>query len=670
MKWMSVFLLLLGVVVEHSSYAADDFSWLKAEPHNEASVRAYLEQQNRSAQLTLNPLKPLQQSLIAQWQNAASAKAESPWLIRGDDELNQIWLNGERVIARRKRNSQSQSILLNIEQRAAKHDYYRLANWSLSPDGKHLALAEDVVGDENYRIVVINLAQSTALQVAIKSETALLWGRDSRRLYTIEHLSTEPAGVALYEHFLDTGRSQLKLMESDPQWILSAYVASDPEYAVIQLNNEVMSEQRLLNLVTGALLEPIRPRQNGIEYYANVVHGKLYINSNHTGNFGLYQSALGASQWQVVYIPKSSAELKHFYLFAAGILIHEHEQGRDQLVIIGYDKAEPLHLAMAPEGAVGWISRVGDFNSNIVHIRSMSMIQPAKWERLHIGNAQRSLISEDAYPGFQQSAYRTEQISIQSGSVRVPVTLAYKSSMLHRQSPVLLYGYGAYGFTMRPYFMSQIISLLDKGFIYAIAHVRGGGYYGEAWHSAGKGVNKPAGIADFVAAAKTLQSFKQGQRKIAAMGSSAGGTLIAAAVNQHPEYFSAVSLNVPFVDVVASMSDASQPLTAQQYHEWGNPRQANELAVMADYDPVNNVGALDYPATMVRVGWHDSRVPYWEGAKYLSLLAARSQGRGPYLLLTDFQSGHAMDRRQALAQQAMDYAFLIHYLLPSEQTEL
>ncbi|MDG2681915.1 prolyl oligopeptidase family serine peptidase, partial [Vibrio parahaemolyticus] len=253
----------------------------------------------------------------------------------------------------------------------------------------------------------------------------------------------------------------------------------------------------------------------------------------------------------------------------------------------------------------------------------------------------------------------SKRIFIKHDGVSVPVSLAYRKDKLHAQSPVMIYGYGAYGFTMKPYFMPQVISLLDQGVVYAIAHVRGGGYFGDEWHEQGRGARKANSIGDFVAAAKTLKTFERGNREVFAIGSSAGGTLVAGAVNRDPKLFSGVVLKVPFVDVVASMSDTSLPLTTQQYGEWGNPTKPEQLARMKAYDPILNIHKDAYPPMLVQVGLIDQRVPYWEGAKYLAKVSELSERTGPYLLQTDFNSGHQMDPRQAQEQQAKEYAFLL-----------
>lgn len=667
--FLTVTTLLLFIC--KNSYAKDDFSWLKESKKNSESIITYLKGNNELSLQVLSNLKPLQETLIKEWGESAPNKSEKPWLIKGKFELGLIRLNNERVIAIRDRKTKAQNVLLNIEYRSAQHDYYQLGGWSLSPNGHLIALAEDIIGTEEYRIVVIDLENKKEKVISERSESTLIWTKNSRNLYTIKKKENDLRPFALYLTNLDTNISKRKIEEDNVEFLLSVYSASDDSYAIIQSNNETTTEQRILNLESGNISDPIRQRHLGIEYNADIANESLYIKSNVSGKSALYyQASLKSNKWELLYTPEKGTTLKDFNLFSAGILISEENSQQDSIVILPYKKGKLVRFPLAPKGSVGWLSHVGDFNSNIAYIRSMSLVQPAKWEILNIADVQRSDSSEDSYPNYHVSDYKTETIFVPSGDVNVPVTLAYKKSMFDKNSPVVLYVYGAYGFKMKPYFMPQITSMLDQGVVYAIAHVRGGGYYGENWHQEGRGINKPKGISDFLAVVKAMQNFDEGNRKIAAMGSSAGAVLIASAVNLHPEYFSAINLNVPFVDVVNSMSDPELPLTAQQYQEWGNPHNQEELSIMSSFDPMMNIDPKIYPPTLVRIGWHDRRVPYWEGAKYLSLVKEKSLGKGPYLLITDFEGGHSTDRRKALSQQAMDYAFLIHYLSLPEITEL
>ena len=324
-------------------------------------------------------------------------------------------------------------------------------------------------------------------------------------------------------------------------------------------------------------------------------------------------------------------------MFSAGPVVITQTGQVKKINVLSKSGLVRLSTDLGTKGKVEWLSRAGDYNSNKLHIRTMSMVTPPKWDILNTKTLQRTLLSQDNYPTFDPVLYHTEQIHIQSGNENIPVTLAYRKDKFNAESAIFLYGYGAYGVTMKPYFMPQITSLMDRGIVYAIAHVRGGGYKGEAWHKAGAGINKVVSISDFTQIAESMKGYKNGQHPIFAIGGSAGGTLIAASLNQRPELFSGAVLQVPFVDVVASMSDTSLPLTAQQYDEWGNPNSASQLSVMRTYDPIRNLKAQGYPPVFARVGLQDRRVPYWEGAKYIAKLSQMSQSSGPYLLHTDLK---------------------------------
>lgn len=454
--------------------------------------------------------------------------------------------------------------------------------------------------------------------------------------------------------------------EYKSDWLLSFYRAADSRYAVLQSNNESTTEQKLVDLETGTVTDSLRVPEVGVEYYADVAKGHVYLNSNLEGKFALYQAELTplSATWQRFTNP--SEPLEQFYLYDAGVVALSKPNNVSTLTVYSYQGQEKVILPLEHDGNVAWLSTLGDFESNKIRIRSMSMTTPPQWEEFDVKTLTKSLYSQDAYQDFDSQHYVSQRIFIKHDGVSVPVSLAYRKDKLHAQSPVMIYGYGAYGFTMKPYFMPQVISLLDQGVIYAIAHVRGGGYFGDEWHEQGRGVRKANSIGDFVAAAKTLKTFERGNREVFAIGSSAGGTLVAGAVNRDPKLFSGVVLKVPFVDVVASMSDTSLPLTTQQYGEWGNPTKSEQLALMKAYDPILNIHKDAYPPMLVQVGLIDQRVPYWEGAKYLAKVSELSEHTGPYLLQTDFNSGHQMDPRQAQEQQAKEYAFLLSLINTSK----
>lgn len=666
-------ILLLGALISPALLANTDNNWLRDDSRSNSNVIQYLEENNAQTAQYMQPLQKTTEALLTQWQSMSPQKANKPWLIQGNTQFRIETIDGERVLLQTDKNNSSKRVLLNLTQRGQAHDYYSLANWAMDASHSYLAIAEDLRGSGQYQVQVINLKSGLETTVANNVESSLIWSTDSSALYVIgQEEKTLRSNAVLKIDIANKNTITTVYEEPNSAWLVSAYQASDRQYALVQTNSEIASEQRYLNLATGELSEPIISRQDGLEYYSDIADNQLFMMNNQTGEFVLYRSQLSTIQENPntakltpIYTPKSDQTLADFYLFKSGIALKVEQAQSSYLTVLAKGEQQTTTAPQIPltgQGKAAWISRNGDYASNVVRIRSMSMTTPPTWQEFNVKSHQLSTLSQDQYPDFNSEDYHSTQVQVDNNGVSVPVTLAYKKEAIKSNSPVILYGYGAYGVTMRPYFMPQIVSLLDQGAIYAIAHVRGGGYLGENWHTAGKGIQKQNGISDFIAAARVMARFQHKKRPLYAIGGSAGGTLVAAALNQQPELFSGAVLQVPFVDVVNSMSDSSLPLTAQQYGEWGNPNTPSELTAMNSYDPYQNIGAKQYPPLLVRVGLHDSRVPFWEGAKYIAKLRQKSTDHGPYLLQTDFESGHFSDRRKALNKQAQEYAFLLNLL--------
>ncbi|MEZ8426016.1 prolyl oligopeptidase family serine peptidase [Vibrio cyclitrophicus] len=672
---MKAFVLLAFVLVLSAGVgASDQFSWLRGDSRSESKVLSYLHQQNEKTLLYKKNIQTLSESLQQNWQDNRPDQAEKPWKEIGGFEYAILNQNGERTLLSRQVGSDDSTELLNLDTRSAEHDYYQLGGWALDSTKTKLAIAEDITGTEQFRVSVVDLKTQQVTLLAQNVDSSLAWSKDSKSLYLIpleEHTSRP---YALTKYFLNESKPIQLTEELDSAWLLSYYLSSDKQFAVVQANSENSSEQRLLNLDSGEVSEPLLPRKTGVEYYVDVSDSMLFANSNHDRNdFAFYSAPLTQAPhinlWRAVFEPTDESRISNFYLFESGAVVVSQSGASQSLNFLDKDNRYRSSQLLADAGQVAWVSQVGDYRSNKLHIRSMSLTQPAKWDSLNTQTLQRDLFSQDDYPQYQQSAYQTEQVMVNSGGVTIPVTLAYRKDKLTKTTPVFLYGYGAYGMAMKPYFMPQIISLLDEGVIYAIAHVRGGGFYGESWYQAGKGIKKENAILDFIAVARDLTAYNLGKRSIYAMGGSAGGTLVAAALNQAPDLFDGAVLKAPFVDVVNSMSDSALPLTAQQYGEWGNPNIADELKVMQQYDPYLNISEQNYPPILIQVGLNDRRVPYWEGAKYYAKLSELTTGSGPYLLSTNFTQGHSTDRRKSLAQQAFEYAFLLSLTLKDIKAE-
>ncbi|ELA9343321.1 S9 family peptidase [Vibrio parahaemolyticus] len=663
MKFTHVF---LGLIVTSSfgATAADDFNWLRDDARKDERVLTYLTQQNRKTEQYQKSYQALTQDLLAQWETMVADKGEQPWSIVNGREWTLMRRNDRYVLLSRASQHAPENTVFDFAERQSAHQYYQLGQWHVS--GDKLLFTEDIDGSEQYRAVVVDLLSGQSSELATHVDSGALLSQNGKMAYLVAKDKRTQRPHQILRISTESLAKTVVWNEYKSDWLLSFYRAADSRYAVLQSNNESTTEQKLVDLETGTVTDSLRVPEVGVEYYADVAKGHVYLNSNLEGKFALYQAELTplSATWQRFTNP--SEPLEQFYLYDTGVVALSKPNNVSTLTVYSYQGQEKVILPLEHDGNVAWLSTLGDFESNKIRIRSMSMTTPPQWEEFDVKTLTKSLYSQDAYQDFDSQHYVSKRIFIKHDGVSVPVSLAYRKDKLHAQSPVMIYGYGAYGFTMKPYFMPQVISLLDQGVIYAIAHVRGGGYFGDEWHEQGRGVRKANSIGDFVAAAKTLKTFERGNREVFAIGSSAGGTLVAGAVNRDPKLFSGVVLKVPFVDVVASMSDTSLPLTTQQYGEWGNPTKSEQLALMKAYDPILNIHKDAYPPMLVQVGLIDQRVPYWEGAKYLAKVSELSEHTGPYLLQTDFNSGHQMDPRQAQEQQAKEYAFLLSLINTSK----
>ncbi|HCM0821974.1 TPA: S9 family peptidase [Vibrio parahaemolyticus] len=663
MKFTHVF---LGLIVTSSFgvTAADDFNWLRDDARKDERVLTYLTQQNRKTEQYQKSYQALTQDLLAQWETMVADKGEQPWSIVNGREWTLMRRNDRYVLLSRASQHAPENTVFDFAERQSAHQYYQLGQWHVS--GDKLLFTEDIDGSEQYRAVVVDLLSGQSSELATHVDSGALLSQNGKMAYLVAKDKRTQRPHQILRISTESLAKTVVWNEYKSDWLLSFYRAADSRYAVLQSNNESTTEQKLVDLETGTVTDSLRVPEVGVEYYADVAKGHVYLNSNLEGKFALYQAELTplSATWQRFTNP--SEPLEQFYLYDAGVVALSKPNNVSTLTVYSYQGQEKVILPLEHDGNVAWLSTLGDFESNKIRIRSMSMTTPPQWEEFDVKTLTKSLYSQEAYQDFDSQHYVSKRIFIKHDGVSVPVSLAYRKDKLHAQSPVMIYGYGAYGFTMKPYFMPQVISLLDQGVVYAIAHVRGGGYFGDEWHEQGCGVRKANSIGDFVAAAKTLKTFERGNREVFAIGSSAGGTLVAGAVNRDPKLFSGVVLKVPFVDVVASMSDTSLPLTTQQYGEWGNPTKSEQLALMKAYDPILNIHKDAYPPMLVQVGLIDQRVPYWEGAKYLAKVSELSEHTGPYLLQTDFNSGHQMDPRQAQEQQAKEYAFLLSLINTSK----
>lgn len=667
MKFSHVFLGLL--VTSMPSVASDNFDWLRDDSRQDERVLSYLKQQNQKTEQFQKRYDEITQNLLSQWEAMAAEKGEKPWAIKNGQEWNLTRRQGNFVLLSRANNNAQENVVYDFSSRQEERQYFQIAQWRIQDDS--LLFTEDIDGSEQYRAVLVDLKSGAARELISDIDNGVLLSPNGKFAFAVSKEVKTQRPYQIVRINTQTNEQKVLWQEDKTDWLMSFYPAADARFALVQSNNESTTEQKILNLDSGELTASLRKPESGVEYYADVAQDRVFINSNLNGQFGLFETAMpekhaDTAEFNWKSFLRSENGVEQFYLYDAGLVALTKQDKQTTISVYSYDGKEKKSLPLESEGRVAWLSTLGDYRSNKIRIRSMSMTTPPLWEEFDVKALTKINLSQDVYHGFSSQDYVSQRIMVKSHGVEVPVSVAYRKDKLSDNAPVVLYGYGAYGFTMKPYFMPQTVSLLDQGVIYAIAHVRGGGYFGTDWHEQGRGVLKVNSINDFTAVAKALKHYDGGERDVYAIGSSAGGTLVAGSINQAPDLFAGAVMKVPFVDVVASMSDTTLPLTAQQYGEWGNPTLPEQLKAMQAYDPILNIHKDAYPPMLVQVGLNDQRVPYWEGAKYLAQISSTSESTGPYLLQTDFHSGHRMDPRQAREQQAKEYAFLLSLIKTSK----
>lgn len=628
----------------------DPYGGWRDDSRSSPELLTLLREQNRWTEQQLAGQRPLENTLQAEWQ--ARARGE-PMPIEWLTQAGSQWRMGADGSLWQRSNEQAEP-KQRLAPRQPADGYYELAAWSLHPNGRWLALAEDSRGDRDYRISLLDLASGETMATLPHRASDLLWSLDGKTLYTVanERSTLRPWQLWAWRD----GNEVLVHQEHDPAWLLSLYRTTDKRHLILQSNNHNGSEQYLLDDGKATL---VKERQPGLEYYLDTQGDRVLIKSNRDGELGLYQAAslaqVASQPWQMLWSGQDRS-LEKWRLFKDHTVLQYRKDGDDWLDVLGADGKLTHSLPLAEGAGTAWIQGSQDPDSDKVLIRRQGMAEAPHQRWLSLASGQWQAEGKPAKASPYQSERRWV---VGKDGVKVPVSLVWRKDI---QTPkaLLLYGYGAYGTPMRPYYQPQVLSLLDRGFVYAIAHVRGGGLLGDQWYRDGRSQSKQHSVDDFLAVADSLALDPAiDPARLFVMGGSAGGLLVAAALNQAPTRFAGAVLQVPFVDLLGTMMDPELPLTRQEYAEWGNPAIPADYAAMRRLSPYDNLHSANYPPLYVTAGLHDSQVPYWEPLKWVARLRAHSTGQGPYLLRTELDGGHLAVPRTAQQRAAQEYAFLL-----------
>jgi oligopeptidase B len=564
-----------------------------------------------------------------------------------------------------------EEVLLDVNQMAEGFAFYDVGSFQVSADNRLLAYSVDTVSRRIYTVYFKDLSTGEVLPDVIANTSGnLAWANDNKTLFYAtrdESLRTNK----IWKHRLgdETVKDPLVYHEEDVTYNTFVYRSKSRKYLVIGSGSTLSDEYRLLDasFPDGQFLV-FQPRQKGLEYSIAHYNDRFYIRTNYQAvNFRLMEAPLdktGIENWKEVIGHRDDVLLEDFDVFNGFLAIQERKDGMKNLRIFNGADLD-YYLEFDEQAYTVTLGENPEFDTDVVRYHYTSLTTPMSVFDYDVKSRQSELKKrQEVLGGYNPDEYFTERVfAMAPDGVKIPVSLVYKKNIERNgKVPVLLYGYGSYGYSMDPYFSTVRLSLLDRGFIYAIAHVRGGQEMGRKWYEDGKLMKKKNTFTDFIACGELL--VNQGYTSpghLYAMGGSAGGLLVGAVVNMRPDLFNGIVAAVPFVDVVTTMLDESIPLTTAEYDEWGNPNDPAFYRYMLSYSPYDNVAPTSYPAILVTTGLHDSQVQYWEPAKWVAKLRVLKRDKNPLYLWTNMDYGHggASGRFERYRETALEYSFLL-----------
>ena len=656
-------------VTVHDDRRSDDYFWLR-EKENPA-VRAYLEQENAYLDSVLAPEKAIRATLYAEMRGRIKEDdtgAQTPYL--GWLYYTRTEKDKQYAIYCRAKDAPGapEEILLDLNQLGAGKPYIAVGNYRVSDDGARLAYSIDWTGYRQYEVFVLNLATKQPVPQQIGKVSDLDWGAGHDVLYYVTENDAKRSDQ-LHRWTLSTAAHELLYTEPDELYNIGVFRTRDSRYVICEAQSKITTEVRALRADDGkGQFKILRPREENHEYHADFREGRFYFVTNqHAKNFRIVSAPEAApAEWTELIPHRPAVKVDAVDLFATHLVIHERENGLPQLEVYDFATQRAKRFALPDEVYEVGPDQNWNYAATEYRYRYQSLARPASVFASNFATGERRLIKEtEVLGGFKATDYRAERIwATARDGTRIPLSIVYRANLDRtKPQPLYLYGYGSYGVSMPVTFSSSRVSLLDRGLIYVIAHIRGGGELGEEWREAGRMDKKMATFTDFVDCAQWLVDHRwTTPPQLVTSGGSAGGLLMGAVLNLRPDLFAAAKLDVPFVDVLNTMLDATLPLTTEEYVEWGNPNLKAEYQWMRAYSPYDNLKKAAYPHLLVNVSFFDSQVPYWEGAKYLA--KARMLNTRPtsaLLLHTNFGAGHggAAGRYDALHDIARDYAFFL-----------
>jgi len=667
----------------HNNTRTDNYYWMKN--RDSKDVLQYIKEENDYFKNKLKSTEALQDSLFDEI--VARMKPEEstvPYKSNGYYYYSR-YENGKeyRIHCRKKESLDSKEIIvLNENIEAENYDYYAVGGMAVSTNNNLLAYSEDTVSRRIYTIKFKNLTTNELLSDEIPNTSGrVVWANDNKTVYYTEKDPTTLREFKVKRHILGTNHTQDETIytEEDETFILGIGKSKSKKYIWIVAYSTLSSECLYIDADKNTNLISILPRENNHEYSVSHKDDSFYILTNwEAKNFRLMKTNISNTDkenWKEVIPHREDVLLENTEIFDNYLVADERINGLTQLKIINFKDNSEYYLDFGEPAYATGISINPEFDSKLLRYSYTSLTTPPSTFDYNMETKEKTLLKEkEILGGFDKNNYKTERIFIKArDGVEVPISLVYKKGIkLNGKNPLLLYGYGSYGITMDASFSADRFSLIDRGFIYAIAHIRGGEELGRQWYENGKLLKKKNTFTDFIDCGNALieQQFTSSDR-LFAYGGSAGGLLMGAIMNMRPEMWAGIIASVPFVDVVTTMLDESIPLTTGEYDEWGNPNEKQYYDYMLSYSPLDNIEAKKYPNLLITTGYHDSQVQYWEPLKWIAKLRDKRTNHNLLLLHTQMEAGHggASGRFKRFKETATKYAFMLHILQTQNSQE-
>ncbi len=650
----------------------DDYFWLRDKKNPE--VIKYLEAENAYTEVAMKPHQAFAENLykemlgrIKQTDLSVPYKLGDYWYYTKTEEGKQYPM----FFRSKKQNGDDEKLLLDQNELAKGLKYYAISSFDLSDDGNLLAFSSDNTGYRQYTLQIKDLRTGKILSDKIERVTSVEWANDNKTLFVVTEDNITKRSDKFWKHIVGSNDNQLVYEEKDELYDIGVERSRDKKMLFLGAHAKTMREYRYLPAdQPNGEWKIILPREKDHEYAVDFYNGEFYITTNKNAeNFRVAHAPLSdpsEKNWKDFIAHNPAIKIEGIDFFRDYAVVTEHENGLEYLKIMDLKTRRASARIATPESV--YTTSLGtnpEFNTPVIRYNYASMITPNSTFEYDFKTRESKLLKQMEIPsGYDKAQYETTRVwAAARDGVKVPVSLVMKKgTKLDGKSPMLLYAYGSYGASMTPNFSTARLSLVDRGMIYAIAHIRGGSELGERWRQEGRMFKKLNTFNDFVDSADWLIKNKYTSNdRMVIQGGSAGGLLMGAAVNMRPELFKAAIAQVPFVDVINTMLDASLPLTTSEYIEWGNPNEKEAFDYMMKYSPYDNVKRQKYPNMLIEISLNDSQVPYWEGAKFAAKLRAMKTDNNTILVKTNMGAGHggSSGRYDRLKEIAFGYAYAL-----------